>query len=58
MKKLKINPIALNDLIGIKEYITEELDNPIAALRTIKSIINSYKKLEDFPLNCRYSYGF
>jgi toxin ParE1/3/4 len=50
MYELKINPIALNDLIGIKEYISVELDNPIAALRTIKNIISSYKKLEKFPL--------
>ena len=49
MRKLRINPLALKDLTGIKEYITKELDNPISAVSVIKRVIQSYEKLKDFP---------
>lgn len=49
MHKLRINPIARKDLLEIKEYITEELDTPNAAEKTLLKIAESYEKLKDFP---------
>ena len=48
MRKLRINPLALKDLTGIKEYIAKELDNPVSAVDIIKKIIQSYEKLRGF----------
>lgn len=50
MPKIRVNPVALQDLKEIKAYITEEFSNPDAALRIVKKIIDSYSKLKDFPL--------
>lgn len=50
MNKLRVNPIALKDLLNIRKYITEELDNPIAALRIIEKIVESYELLKEFPM--------
>ncbi|MGO4889595.1 type II toxin-antitoxin system RelE/ParE family toxin [Anaerobacillus sp. MEB173] len=50
MHKLRINPVARQDLIEIKEYITKELDNPTAAVNVVSNIIESYKKLKEFPM--------
>ena len=49
MHKLRINPLARKDLLEIKEYITEELDNSNAAENTLIKIAESYEKLKDFP---------
>ncbi|NLK00582.1 MAG: type II toxin-antitoxin system RelE/ParE family toxin [Clostridia bacterium] len=49
MRKLRINPLARKDLLEIKEYITEELENPKAAEETLTGIADSYEKLKDFP---------
>lgn len=49
MHKLRINPLARKDLLEIKEYITEELDNSRAAENTLIKIAESYQKLKDFP---------
>jgi addiction module RelE/StbE family toxin len=49
MHKLRINPLAKQDLIEIKEYITKELDNPATAINVISDIIKSYEKLKEFP---------
>ncbi len=49
MQKIRVNPLALKDLMSIKEYITEELDSPDAALKIAKKIVDSYEKLRDFP---------
>lgn len=49
MYKLKINPVARRDLLEIKDYITNELDSPNAAITTISNIINSYENLKAFP---------
>jgi addiction module RelE/StbE family toxin len=48
--KLRINPIALQDLQEIKAYIADELCNIDAAIDTLKSIVASYKHLLDFPM--------
>lgn len=50
MFKLRINPLAKQDLHDIKEYIAHELDNPIAAVNVITNIMNCYGKLKEFPL--------
>lgn len=49
MLTLRINPLALNDLKDIKEYISIELDNPKAANRLIEKIIKRYEPLVDHP---------
>ena len=49
MAKIRITPAALDDLIKIKEYIENDLSNPIAAKNVIKRIIDAYSKLENFP---------
>lgn len=50
MHKLRINPIAKQDLHAIKEYITKELENPVAAVDVITNSIGCYEKLEEFPM--------
>ncbi|HHW38718.1 MAG TPA: type II toxin-antitoxin system RelE/ParE family toxin [Bacillales bacterium] len=50
MQKLRLNPIAMQDLHDIKEYITKEFDNSIAAVDVITNIIGCYEKLKEFPL--------
>lgn len=50
MLKLRINPLAKQDLIDIKEYIYQEFDNPDAAVNVISEIIQCYGKLKEFPL--------
>jgi len=47
MNKLSISPEARKDLEEIKAYITEDLENPIAAVNLISRIIQSLKKLKD-----------
>lgn len=50
MPKIRINPLALQDLQEIKSYIAEELCNRDAALNVVKRIIARYEQLEEFPL--------
>ncbi len=49
MHTLRINPLALQDLKDIKEYIATELDNPKAANRIIDKIIIKYESLSEYP---------
>ena len=49
MAKLRINPKAVEDLKSIRDYISEELNNPVAAKSIVEKIIESYEKLLDFP---------
>lgn len=49
MHKLRINPIARKDLLEIKDYISEELENPNSAEKIVAKIVESYGKLKDFP---------
>ncbi len=46
MNSLHIAPEALRDLEGIKEYISEELDNPKAAINQINKITNRIRILK------------
>ncbi|MDR2883994.1 MAG: type II toxin-antitoxin system RelE/ParE family toxin [Deferribacteraceae bacterium] len=48
--KLRINPIALQDLESIKVYIADELCSSDIAINTVKGIISSYTHLLDFPM--------
>jgi toxin ParE1/3/4 len=50
MHKIRINPVAQQDLLDIRDYITSELDSPNAAVNVISKIIESYEKLKEFPL--------
>jgi addiction module RelE/StbE family toxin len=49
MAALNISPEALADLQEIKRYITDELDNPVAAKRIVTKIIKSMRRLKRFP---------
>lgn len=49
MYKLQFSPDAQDDLLDIKRYITEELDNPLAADNTLKKILQNIRMLEDQP---------
>ena len=46
MAKIRLSPLALSDLKEVKEYITDELCNPIAANRIVTKIIKDYSLLE------------
>ena len=48
MHMLRINAIAQKDLFDIKEYITQEFDNPTSATKVVSKIIESYKTLRNF----------
>ena len=50
MLRIRINPLARQDLLDIRDYITNEPDSPEAADRTVAKIIGSYEKLKEFPL--------
>lgn len=45
MFTVKITPQAAEDLLEIKNYIENELKNPIAAHITIKTIVETYENL-------------
>jgi addiction module RelE/StbE family toxin len=42
-------PESEDDLDGIKEYITKQLENPAAAINTITKITKRIRELEQFP---------
>ena len=46
---IKLSPNAIEDLQGIKFYIENDLQNPIAARNTINKIISTYEDLSIFP---------
>lgn len=47
MNKLHLAPAAQDDLAGIKAYITEELENPQAALSTVANITKAIRMLRE-----------
>ena len=49
MSNIRYTPEAEDDLAGIKKYITEQLENPVAAVNTITKITKSIRRLELFP---------
>lgn len=51
MAELYLSPSANDDLMSIKNYIENDLDNPQAAKNTIKKITESLRRLTEFPLS-------
>jgi len=49
MNKLLISPLAAEDLEGIRKYITEELQNPLAADIVLRRIMKGIKGLVASP---------
>ncbi|MCQ4669759.1 type II toxin-antitoxin system RelE/ParE family toxin [Lactonifactor longoviformis] len=47
MLKLRINPLVVVDLKGIRDYIAE--DNEEYAARTVKEIYNKFENIQLFP---------
>ena len=46
---VEVSPQAAEDLLEIKFYIEKELQNPIAAHNTIKTIVETYEDLAKDP---------
>ena len=49
MFEVKVSPQAAEDLLEIKNYIENELQNPIAAQNTLLKIVETYEDLTNFP---------
>jgi len=49
MTDVQLSPDAENDLLLIKNYVSNELDNPIAANRLISKITRRINELSGFP---------
>ena len=49
MFEVKITPQAAEDLLEIKNYIENELQNPIAAKNTVLKIVEAFENLAEFP---------
>ncbi len=47
MNRLRLSPLAQDDLLEIKEYIERELLNPDAALKTVGEITQKLRLLEE-----------
>lgn len=50
MNNLHISPAARNDLLEIRDYISEDLENPKAALLVVRKITDSIGTLRDHAL--------
>lgn len=48
MNKIRITPEAARDLLAVQSYIAQDLGNPAAAKRTVKSILQHLRVLERF----------
>ena len=49
MFQVDVSPQAAEDLLEIKFYIENELQNPIAAHNTIETIVETYEELAEDP---------
>ena len=49
MYKLKISPKAIDDLVEIKSYITQELCNPQASVNLVSKIMKKIRRLSEHP---------
>ncbi|MDD3335699.1 MAG: type II toxin-antitoxin system RelE/ParE family toxin [Eubacteriales bacterium] len=47
MNKLRLSPAAQDDLVEIKTYIAQELQNPEAAIKTVSEITKRLRMLEE-----------
>jgi len=50
--KLKVMPVAANDLRGIYEYISQELSAPLAAHNLMEKVEKSFLFLREMPESC------
>ena len=50
MTTVRLSADAKEDLKSIRAYISEELDNPVAAKNTVDRIISRMRQLEQFPM--------
>jgi len=48
MNRIVVSPLAKNDLQDIKKYITTDLENPVAAEKTLTRIVKRISKLKSF----------
>ena len=49
MFEIKVSPQVAEDLLEIKDYIENELLNPIAAHNTVEKIVETYEDLANYP---------
>ena len=49
MANVIVSPAARKDLVGIRDYISDELANPDAALRILRLFRTSIENLRDMP---------
>ncbi len=49
MFEVKVSPQAVEDLLEIKDYIENELLNPIAAQNTVEKIVEIFEDLANYP---------
>lgn len=49
MFNIEVSPQASEDLLEIKDYIENELQNPIAAYNTVEKIVETYEDLANCP---------
>ena len=49
MFTVEVSPQAAQDLLEIKNYIENELQNPISAHNTVEKIVETYEDLAIFP---------
>ena len=47
--KVRYSPEAVNDLDEIWAYISDELQNPESALKTVNGVMDTVDRLNDFP---------
>lgn len=50
MNKLYLSELAQSDLAEIKAYIADELENPAAAIATVRKITKDIRGLKDYAL--------
>ena len=49
MFEVKVSPQAVEDLLEIKDYIENELLNPIVAQNTVEKIVEIFENLANYP---------
>lgn len=49
MAELRVSPEAANDLREIRQYIAAQLDAPVPAQKLVSRILQSMRRLADFP---------
>ena len=50
MNRLRLSPEAAGDLRDVRDYIAQNLQNPIAAGRVLRRITDGIRILEQYPL--------